>query len=79
VLQIDFGLKERRLTCHLNAEPGIQLEKKYVLDVVQQREQGVISARQLSDWAAMLRMNDSYDWEGLDEQAVDQLNDLALL
>ena len=79
VLQIDFSLKERRLTSHLNAEPGIRLEKKYVLDAAQQKEKGVISARQLSDWAAMLIMNDCYDWEGLDQQAVDQLNDLALL
>jgi len=79
VLQIDFGLKERRLTSHLSAENGVRLENKHVLDALERRGKRAISARQLSDWAAMLIMNDAYDWEGLDEQTVDQLNNLAVL
>lgn len=80
MLTIDFGSKERRLTSHfLPAEPGIQVEKQHVQHALDQRTKGMISARQLSDWAAMLIMNDAYDWQSLEEDKIDQLNELALL
>ncbi len=80
MLTVEFGSTERRLTSHfLATEPGIQIEKKLVQHAVVQQSKGAITARQLSDWAAMLIMNDAYDWEGLDEQTVDQLNEFALL
>ena|SRR5580692_8440900 len=80
MLMIDFNSKERRLTSHLlDAEPGIQIEKHHVQHAVEERTRGAITARQLSDWAAMLIMNTAYDWEGLDEQVIDELNELALL
>jgi hypothetical protein len=58
---------------------GIQIEKQHVQHTLEERTWGAITAQQLSDWAAMLIMNTAYDWEGLDEQAIDELNELALL
>jgi hypothetical protein len=41
---------------------------------------GEITTEQLSDWAAMLLANPSYDWEGPDEDEIaDWLNDISLL
>jgi hypothetical protein len=80
MLTVDFGSKQRRLTSNfLAAEPGIQIEKQILQHAVDHRSSGAITARQLSDWAAMLIMNDAYEWEGLDEQVIDQLNEFALL
>lgn len=79
MLTIDFRPKERRFTSHfLVTEPGIPVEKKFLQHAVDQRNKGTITAPQLSDWAAVLIMNDSYDWEWLDEQDVELLNELAL-
>lgn len=80
MLIINFLPKERRLTSRfLDTEAGIQIEKKFLQHAVDQQSKGAITARQLSDWAAMLIMNTAYDWEGLDEEVIDQLNELALL
>jgi len=80
MLTIDFNSKERRLTSRLlDAEPGIQIEKQHVQHALEERTRGAITARQLSNWATMLIMNTAYDWEGLDEQVIDELNELALL
>ena len=80
MLTIDFGLEERRLTSHLLvAEPGIRLEKEHVEHVLDQRANGAITKRQLSDWASMLLMNDAYDLDGLNTNEIDELNELALL
>ena len=80
MLAINFGSKERRSNSQfLAAEPGIQIEKQHFQHAVDQRTKGVIAARQLSDWAAMLIMNDAYDWQELDEDDIEKLNELALL
>jgi len=80
MLTIDFGSRERRLNSQfLLAEPGIQIEKQHVRRALDQRTKGVITARELSDWAAMLIMNEAYDWQELDEDDIDKLNELALL
>jgi hypothetical protein len=79
MLSIDFSSKERHLTSHLiDAEPGIEIEKQHVQHALEERTRGAITTRQLSDWAGMLIMNTAYDWEGLDEQVIDELNELAL-
>ena len=80
MLTIDFNSMQRRLTSHLlDAEPGIQIEKQHIQHALEERTRGAITARELSDWAATLIMNAAYDLEGLDEQDVDELNELALL
>ena len=81
MLTIDFGVQERRLTSHfLTAEPAIQIEKQHIQNAIDQRKRGCITDRELSDWAAMLLMNDAYDWQGTDEDEVaDSLNDLSTL
>ncbi len=57
-LIIDFNSKERRLTsCLLDAEPGFQIEERHVRHALEEQTRGAITARQLSDWAAMLIMN----------------------
>ncbi len=39
-----------------------------------------ISTQELSDWAAMLLMNDAYDWQGPDEEQISEwLNEIVLL
>jgi len=80
MLSVEFGLYQRRLTSHfLAAEPGIRIEKQHVQNALDRRRAGQISERDLSDWAAMLQLNDAYDWEGLDEEEIAQsLNELSV-
>jgi len=69
---------ERRLTSHfLAAEPGIRIEMEHIENAVNRRSNRSASDRELSDWAAMLLMNDAYDWEGPDEDEISEsLNEL---
>ena len=79
MLSVDFGLYERRLTSHFLAfEPRIRIEKHHIQNALDMRSKGGISERELSDWAAMLLMNDTYDWEGPDEEEIAaSLNELS--
>lgn len=73
-----FRVGERRLTSHfLAAEPAIRIEKQHIEHAMDLHRQDVISARELSDWAAMLLMNDAYNWEGPEDEIADLLNELS--
>ena len=47
---------------------------------MEQHERGRVTKRELSDWAAMLLMNDAYNWDGADEEEIaEALNERAIL
>lgn len=79
MMSVDFGEHGRRLTSRfLPAEPPIRIEKQHIHNALSRRSTGGISERELSDWAAMLLMNDAYDWEGADEEEIaESLNELS--
>jgi hypothetical protein len=81
MLTFDFGPHERRLISRfLRAAPSIRIEKRHIQKAVEQHERGRVTKREQSDWAAMLLMNDAYDWEGPDEEEIaEALNELAIL
>jgi len=79
MLNVSFGRQERRLTSHLlPAEPAIRIEMQHIENAMDRHRRGEISTCELSDWAAMLLMNDAYGWEGPDEDKIaDLLNRLS--
>jgi hypothetical protein len=72
---------QRRLTSHfLLPQPGVRVELWHIRNAMGKHERGEITARELSDWAAMLLLNDAYDWEGPDEDEIAEwLNDISFL
>ncbi len=81
MIAVDFGSHGRRITSHFAAsEPGIRITKGHIAKAIARRAADEISARELSNWAAMLLMNDAYDWSESDEEEIaETLNDLAWL
>lgn len=79
VLEFDFRASERRLTCHfLLPEPGIRIELRHIRNAMDRHARGEITTEQLSDWAAMLLLNDAYEWEGPDaEEIAEWLNEIS--
>ena len=79
MLTVDFGKGVRRLTSQfLAAEPAIRIELCDIQHARNQNSGGTVSDRELSEWAAMLLMNDAYGWEGTDEEEIaDSLNQLS--
>ena len=81
MLEVNFKEEERRLNSHfLLPEPGVRIELKYVHEAMGKHARGEITTQQLSEWAAMLLLNDAYDWQGKDEDEIaDWLNEISLL
>jgi hypothetical protein len=80
-MEVNFGPHERKVLFHYdNREPVVHIELLHIRDVMDRHARGEITTEQLSDWAAMLLANPSYDWEGPDEDEIaDWLNDISLL
>jgi len=81
VLEFDFKDQERRLTTHYGTpEPGVRIEMRHIRNAMDRHARGDLTTEELADWAAMLLLNDAYDWEGPDEDEIaDLLNDLSTL
>jgi hypothetical protein len=81
VLDFSFSPDERRLsTYHGLPKPAIRIELAHIRSAMDKHLREDISTKELSDWAAMLLMNDAYDWEGPDEEQIAEwLNEIALL
>jgi hypothetical protein len=80
-ITLEISPTERRLTSHLTPQfPSVRVEKRDVQTAIERYRKGEISERRLVRWAAMLLMNDVYDWEGPDEDEIAEvLNDLAMV
>jgi hypothetical protein len=80
-MEVDFGPHERKVLFRYdNRKPVVRVELLHIKDVMDRHARGEITTEQLSDWAAMLLANPSYDWEGSDEDEIaDWLNDISLL
>jgi hypothetical protein len=81
VLEFTFTSDERRLSTHYGVpNPGIRIELRHIQNAMDKHARGEMTTRELSDWAAMLLMNDAYDWEGSEEEQIAEwLNEIALL
>ena len=81
VLEFDFRDHERRLTTRYGTpEPGVRIEMRHIRNAMDKHARGEITTEQLSDWAAMLLLNDAYEWEGPDENEIAKwLNEISLL
>lgn len=80
-MEVHFGPHERKVFFHYdNRKPVVHVELRHVKDVMDRHARGDVTTEQLSDWAAMLLANPSYDWEGPDEDEIaDWLNEISLL
>jgi len=79
MLSVEFGPTERRLTSRfLCAEPGIRIEKELITNALEKRKKGGVAEGELFDWAAMLLLNDAYEWQGPDEEIAEVLNEHEL-
>lgn len=80
-LEFDFKSHERNLTTHYGTpEPGVRVEMRHIRHAMDKQERGEITIQQLSDWAAMLQLNEAYDWHGPEaEEIADWLKEMSLL
>jgi hypothetical protein len=81
VLEFDFRDHERRLTTRYGTpEPGVRIEMRHIRNAMDKHARGEITTEELSDWAAMLLMNDAYEWKGSEENEIAKcLNEISLL
>lgn len=80
-IEVNFGPHERKVLFHYdNRKPVVHIELRQIREVVDKHARGEITTEQLSDWAAMLLANPSYDWEGPEEDEIAEwLNEISLL
>jgi len=80
-IKINFSSNERKVFFHYdNRKPVVRIELRHIRDAMDKQARGEVTTVQLSDWAAMLLADPSYDWEGPDEEEVaGWLNEMALL
>ena len=80
-IEVSFSPDERKLLFHYdNRKPVVHIELRQIREAMDKHGHGDITTEQLSDWAAMLLANPSFDWEGSDEEEIaDWLNEISLL
>jgi len=80
-IKINFSSNERKVFFHYdNRKPVVRIELRHIRDAMDKQARGEVTTVQLSDWAAMLLADPSYDWEGPDEEEVaGWLNEMAVL
>lgn len=80
-IEINFSPHERKVLFHYdNRKPTVRIELRHIRDAMDKQARGEITTEQLSDWAAMLLADPSYDWEGPDEDEIAEwLNEMAVL
>jgi hypothetical protein len=80
-IEVNFRPEERKVLFHYdNRKPVVRIELRHIRDAMDKQARGEITTEQLSDWAAMLLANPSYDWEGPDEEEIaGWLNEMAVL
>jgi hypothetical protein len=80
-IEIKFGPDERRVLFHYdNRKPAVRIQLSHIRDAMDKHARGDITTEQLSDWAAMLLADPSYDWGGPDEDEIAEwLNEMAVL
>src|SRR5690242_7616204 len=62
------------------ATPGIPVERKHIVAAYRRWKSGQISDNDLSDWAAMLVMNDDFDISEVEQELIAEwLNNVAMV
>ena len=75
-----FRTSERRGISHFLASgDSIRIKDGHIRAAVQKRETGQFTAQDLADWASFVLMCHLYDFQDLNEDQIEQLNELALL
>src|ERR1700719_3501192 len=70
-IEVHFKPDERKVLFHYdNRKPVVHIELRHIRDAMDKQACGEVSTEQLSDWAAMLLADPSYDWEGQDEDEI---------
>ena len=60
-------------------EPGVLITKKHIEDALTKKRDGLITDRQMIEWATMIRPNHAYELAEKDEDLLaDWLNDISL-
>lgn len=81
MMQVSFDGNPRIFfSSYLLPQPGVPVEKEDVLRALRAHGLGEISDEELWLWAAMLMLNEAYDFEGPDQDSVaDIVNELAMI
>jgi hypothetical protein len=79
VFEIDFGPGQKTSTRFRVPEPGIEITLAHIATALETKRLGLISERELVQWATMLLLNDAYILDPVDEDFVAEwLNDISL-
>ncbi len=81
MMQVSFDGNPRIFfSSYLLPQPGVLVEKEDVFRALRVHNLGEISDEELRLWAAMLMLNEAYNFEGPDEDFVaDVINELATI
>jgi hypothetical protein len=79
VMEFNFEADKRWLnTYFLVPEPGIPITREHIACALSKKREGRITERDLVYWAAMLLMNDAYEFDQNDVDFIsDWLNDIS--
>ena len=81
VMALTFAEDERRLATHFALpEPGVRVSMEHIHNAMAKHTREETTTKELSEWAAMLLLNEAYDWQGPQEDEIaDWLNEISLL
>jgi hypothetical protein len=81
MIEVSFAEDERRLVWHfVLPEPRVRVRLNHIHDAMAKHAREEITTKELSEWAAMLLLNEAYEWEGPEEDEIaDWLNEISLL
>lgn len=79
VFEFNLAPELRTASTHFRVpEPGIAITRDHISRALEQRRLGLISEKELAQWATMLLLNDAYVPDPNDEDFVaDWLNDIS--
>ena len=81
MLEMDFGREKRTFVSYfLLPVPGVRVEVSHINRAIEKHKRGEITDDEIYRWATFLLLNETYDWEGPDEDEIaEMLNELSLL
>ena len=80
VFEFDLQPEQRAARTHFRMpEPGIAITRKHISKALELKREGMISERDLVEWATILLLNDAYVLDPGDEDLIAEwLNDISL-
>jgi hypothetical protein len=71
IFEFDLDSEQRTASAHFRVpEPGITVTRDHISRALEQEQQGLLTQRELVEWATMILLNDAYEPDPKDEDFV---------